>query len=80
MRDPQTMYQGVIRDEERIKAKAAAAAAAKQAATDPDCDTCRLSPAPELHEATSAEARARERLARQVEYDRQAELAKALAK
>jgi protein PET117 len=76
------MYQGVIKDEARVKAKAiaAAAAAAKAAVTDDDCETCRLSPAPELHEATSAEARRRERLARQVEYDRQAELAKELSK
>ena len=46
--------------------------------TDPDCQTCVLSPPPELVEAQSREQRAKERRDRLLEYEAQKGLAKSL--
>ncbi|WVQ78250.1 hypothetical protein IAT38_000334 [Cryptococcus sp. DSM 104549] len=107
------MYQGVIKDEARVAAKAAALLASASSAispspssspsspspssslpplntpsapiqqpvtqpapqVDPDCQTCVISPPPQLLEQQSAEARARERALRQREYEEQKGLA-----
>jgi protein PET117 len=70
------MYQGVIRDEIRVREKAAAlkntatsspplntpSAPVQQPAAviDENCDTCRISPPPQLLEAQSGEERRKE--------------------
>lgn len=101
------MYQGVIKDEIRVREKAAAAAAKllhpssasasteavahssstplntpsspvqqpAPAGVDPDCDTCRISPPPQLVEAQSRDERRAERQAREREYELQKQLA-----
>jgi len=77
------MYLGVIRDEERVRAKAeekarlASSAPVVQPApvVDDECVTCVISPPPQLLEAQSKEERARERSARLAEYEAQKELA-----
>lgn len=83
------MYQGILKDDARLAAKAAAAAAATQSqsqpvtqpapSVDPDCTTCVISPPPQLLEAQSAEQRAREREGRKREYEEQKQLAGRLA-
>ncbi|KIR57757.1 hypothetical protein I312_102993 [Cryptococcus bacillisporus CA1280] len=83
------MYQGILKDDARLAAKAAAAAAASQSRSqpltqpaptvDPDCTTCVISPPPQLLEAQSAEQRAREREGRKREYEEQKQLAGRLA-
>lgn len=83
------MYQGILKDDARLAAKAAAAAAATQSQSqpvtqpaptvDPDCTTCVISPPPQLLEAQSAEQRAREREGRKREYEEQKQLAGRLA-
>jgi protein PET117 len=83
---PQNMYLGVIRDEERVRAKAeekarlAAAVRVVQpdAVIDPECATCVVSQPPQLLEAQSKEERARERAARLLEYETQKNLARKL--
>jgi protein PET117 len=47
---------------------------------DPDCETCRISPPPQLLEAQSHEERKKEREARSREYEEQKGLADRLAK
>ncbi|OWZ80534.1 hypothetical protein C365_01007 [Cryptococcus neoformans Bt85] len=87
------MYQGILKDDARLAAKAAAAAAAAATQSqsqpqpviqpaptvDPDCTTCVISPPPQLLEAQSAEQRAREREGRKREYEEQKQLAGRLA-
>ncbi|ADV20624.1 hypothetical protein I305_06363 [Cryptococcus gattii E566] len=83
------MYQGILKDDARLAAKAAAAAAATQSQSqpvaqpaptvDPDCTTCVISPPPQLLESQSAEQRAREREGRKREYEEQKQLAGRLA-
>lgn len=82
------MYLGVIRDEERVRAKAEEkarlATLGQKAVTQPasvvdeDCATCVISPPPQLLEAQSKEERARERQARLLEYEQQKGLAQRL--
>lgn len=72
------MYLGVIRDDERVRAKAAAAVQQPSPTIDPDCVTCVISPPPKLHEAQTKEQRARERKARLDEYEAQKGLAERL--
>lgn len=95
------MYQGVLKDEARLREKAAAAAAASASAvasavpplntpsapvqqpaavSDPDCETCRISPPPQLVEAQSKDERRAERLAREKEYEAQKRLAGQLSR
>jgi protein PET117 len=94
------MYQGVLRDEARLREKALAlsknptpiptssaplntpSAPIQQPAStlDPDCETCRISPPPQLLEAQSHEERKREREARGREYEEQKGLAERLGR
>lgn len=87
------MYQGVIRDEIRVREKAAAlknsspplntpSAPVQQPAAvmDENCETCHISPPPQLLEAQSAEERRRDREARGREYYEQKGLAERLVK
>jgi protein PET117 len=89
------MYQGVIRDEIRVREKAAAlknsnsspplntpSAPVQQPASviDDNCETCRISPPPQLLEAQTSEERRREREARGKEYLEQKGLGERLVK
>jgi len=87
------MYQGVIRDEIRVREKAAAlknsapplntpSAPVQQPASviDENCETCRISPPPQLLEAQTSEERRREREARGKEYLEQKGLGERLVK
>jgi protein PET117 len=96
--DKQTMYQGVLRDEARLREKALAlqsqavshssiplntpSAPIQQPAPvmDADCETCRISPPPQLLEAQSSEERKRERELRGREYYEQKGLAERLGR
>lgn len=73
------MYQGVIRDEERVREKALKRVQQPAAVVDDDCATCVISPPPQLLEAQSAEQRAKERQARLDEYEAQKGLARRLS-
>ena len=87
------MYQGVIRDEIRVREKAAAlknstpplnppSAPVQQPARmiDENCETCRISPPPQLLEAQTSEERRKEREARGKEYLEQKGLGERLVK
>lgn len=87
------MYQGVIRDEIRVREKAAlknsttpplntpsAPVQQPAAVMDADCETCHISPPPQLLEAQSGEERKREREARGREYFEQKSLQDRLVK
>lgn len=94
------MYQGVLRDEARLREKAqqlhlqtsappppspplnTPSAPVQQPAPqlDDDCETCRISPPPQLLEAQSADERRREREARGREYEEQKGLAERLGR
>lgn len=89
------MYQGVLRDEARVREKAAKAQAGAMnlplntpsapisqpaPVMDDDCETCRISPPPQLLEAQSADERRREREARGKEYEEQKGLAERLSR
>lgn len=91
-----------MKDEARLREKAAAAAAAAAnavasavppplntpsapvqqpaAVSDPDCETCRISPPPQLVEAQSKDERRAERIAREKEYEAQKRLAGQLSR
>lgn len=74
------MYQGIIKDEERIRQKALQRQVQQPDATvDPDCATCVISPPPKLLEAQTKEQRARERKARLDEYEAQKNIAARLS-
>lgn len=88
------MYQGVIKDEERVRLKAltkeqaiatspplntpSAPVQQPAAVIDEDCVTCAISPPPELVESQSKEQRAAERRERMAEYEAQKGLANKL--
>ena len=89
------MYQGVLRDEARLREKALSvqnshstpplntpSAPIQQPAPvmDADCETCRISPPPQLLEAQSGEERRRERELRGKEYYEQKGLAERLSR
>lgn len=74
------MYQGVVKDEERIRERALKKVQQPDAVVDDDCATCVVSPPPQLLEAQSKEERARERKARLDEYEAQKGLAQRLAR
>jgi len=92
--DFQVMYQGVLKDEERVRLKALTKAQATAtspplntpsapvqqpaAVIDEDCVTCAVSPPPELVEGQSKEQRAVERAERMAEYEAQKGLANKL--
>jgi protein PET117 len=91
----QTMYQGVLRDEARLRDKAlllsqqtsspplntpSAPIQQPAAVADADCETCRISPPPQLLEAQSGEERRKEREARGKEYYEQKGLAERLSR
>ena len=88
------MYQGVLKDEERVRLKALTKSQAittspplntpsapvqqPAAVIDEDCVTCAISPPPELVESQSKEQRASERAERMTEYEAQKGLARKL--
>lgn len=91
------MYQGVLRDEARLRDKAlllsqqttasspplntpSAPIQQPAAVADADCETCRISPPPQLLEAQSGEERRKEREARGKEYLEQKGLAERLSR
>lgn len=74
------MYQGVIKDEERLREKALKKVQQPAAVVDEDCVTCVVSPPPQLLEAQSKEQRAAERQARLEEYEAQKGLAQRLSR
>lgn len=86
------MYQGVLRDEARLREKAlklqtnpplntpSAPVQQPSSVIDEDCETCRISPPPQLLEAQSAEERRRERELRSKEYEDQKGLAEKLSR
>lgn len=74
------MYQGVIKDEERIREKALKKVQQPAAVVDEECVTCVVSPPPQLLEAQSKEQRAIERQARLEEYEAQKGLAQRLSR
>ncbi|EKC99716.1 hypothetical protein A1Q2_06026 [Trichosporon asahii var. asahii CBS 8904] len=76
----QNMYQGVIKDEERLREKALKKVQQPAAVVDEDCVTCVVSPPPQLLEAQSKEQRAAERQARLEEYEAQKGLAQRLSR
>ncbi|KAK4683956.1 hypothetical protein P7C73_g6250, partial [Tremellales sp. Uapishka_1] len=88
VREADSMYQGVLRDEERIRLKASTpstplntpSSPVQQPASiiDPDCLTCNLSPPPQLLESQSKEARKLEREERGREYEAQRRLGEKL--
>lgn len=94
------MYQGILKDDERLRQKAlqklspdptlnpqtystplntpSSPVQQPSAVIDPECQTCVLSPPPELVEAQSREERAKERMGRLAEYEAQKGLARSL--
>jgi len=88
------MYQGVLRDEIRVREKAlslknatspplntpSAPVQQPAAVIDENCDTCRISPPSQLLEAQTGEERRKEREARGREYYEQKGLAERLEK
>lgn len=74
------MYQGVIKDEERLREKALKKVQQPAAVVDEDCVTCVVSPPPQLLEAQSKEQRAAERQTRLEEYEAQKGLAQRLSR
>jgi protein PET117 len=88
------MYQGVLKDEERVRLKAltkpqpptystplntpSSPVQQPAAVVDDDCITCVISPPPELVESQSKEQRAVERRERMAEYEAQKGLAEKL--
>ncbi|BEI85415.1 hypothetical protein CcaverHIS002_0508160 [Cutaneotrichosporon cavernicola] len=78
-RESEQMYQGVIRDEERVREKALKRVQQPAAVVDDDCVTCVISPPPQLLEAQTAEQRAKERQGRLAEYEAQKGLARRLS-
>ncbi|WVN88998.1 uncharacterized protein L203_104214 [Cryptococcus depauperatus CBS 7841] len=80
------MYQGILKDEARLAAKATAAAVQQSKIVtqpapliDSECQTCIVSSPPQLLESQSAEQRAQERESRKKEYEEQKLLAGRLA-
>lgn len=73
------MYQGIVKDEARLREKALKKVQQPDAVVDEDCVTCVISPPPQLLEAQTKEQRAIERQARLEEYEAQKALAQRLS-
>ncbi|EIW70238.1 hypothetical protein TREMEDRAFT_30169 [Tremella mesenterica DSM 1558] len=82
-RESDTMYLGVLRDEARLRAKAAEKQALESlpsaSSIDPDCPVCVISPPPQLLQNLSPEDRRKDREDRKKEYENQKVLAGTLS-